>query len=98
MGGAMDAKLELLKSLEQIISEQLGVLQDEINETSTWLQLGADSLDRMALSMAIEDAFEVAIPHQVGERLDTVGETVDHLSTLIAAQGTSAPQEHRAEL
>jgi len=94
----MDAKLELLKSLEQIISEQLGIAEEKIFETSTWLQLGADSLDRMALSMAIEDAYEVAIPHQVGERLDTVGETVDHLSTLIADRGRSAPHEHRAEL
>jgi acyl carrier protein len=80
----MDAKQELLTRLQQITSEQLGVQQEGITEKSTWSQLGADSLDRLGISLAIEDAFKVDIPHQVGERLNTVGETVDYLSTLLA--------------
>jgi acyl carrier protein len=86
----MDAKQELLTRLQQISSEQLGVQQDEITEESTWAQLGADSLDRLEMSRAIEDAFKVEIPHQVGERLNTVGETVDHLLTLIAVRRESS--------
>lgn len=80
----MDAKQELLTLLQPIISEQLGVLPEEITETSTWIELGADSLDRLGMSLAIEEAFDVNIPHLVGERLNTVGETVEHLLTLIA--------------
>jgi len=80
----MDAKQDLLTRLQQICSEQLGVHQEEITEKSTWIQLGADSLDRLAMSRAIEDEFKVDIPHGVGEWLNTVGETVDHLLTLIA--------------
>jgi acyl carrier protein len=82
----MNGKEELLIRLQQIISEQLGVEEERVTETSTWTQLGADSLDRMGISMAIEDVFKVDIPHLVGEHLNTVGETVDHLSTLITAQ------------
>lgn len=82
----MDAKQELLTRLQQISSEQLGVDQAEITPDSTWIQLGADSLDRLQMSRVIEDEFKVEIPHTVGERLNTVGETVDHLLTMIAAQ------------
>jgi acyl carrier protein len=82
----MEAKQEILTRLQPIISEQLGVQQEEITEESTWTQLGTDSLDRLAMSLAIEEAFKVGIPHLVGERLNTVGETVDHLLTLMAAR------------
>lgn len=83
----MNTKQELLARLQQISSEQLGVREQEITEDSTWAALGADSLDRLAMSRAVEDAFSVEIPHQVGEQLNTVGETLDHLLNLIASRG-----------
>jgi acyl carrier protein len=86
MGGAMNAKQEILTRLRQITSEQLGVPPGEITEDSTWIELGADSLDRLAMSRAVEDAFKVDIPHPVGERLNTVGGTADHLLALIAVR------------
>jgi len=82
----MDARKEVLTRLKHIISHQLGIRQEEITEKSTWSQLGADSLDRLGMSLAVENAFKVDIPHGVGERLNTVGETIDHLLSLIAAQ------------
>ena len=82
----MNTKQELLTRLQQISSEQLGVQQEEITEKSTWIQLGADSLDRLEMSRAVENEFMVEIPHTVGERLNTVGETVDHLFSLIAVR------------
>jgi len=82
----MNEKRELLARLQQIISEQLGVRQEEVTEKSAWAHMGADSLDRLEMSRVIEDAFKVDIPHHIGERLNTVGETVDHLFTLIAAR------------
>src|SRR5260370_42512037 len=83
----MDTKQELVKRLQQIISEHLGVEEQEITENSTWTDLGADSLDRLEMSLAIEGALNVDIPHRVGERLNTVGETVDHLLTLMPGSG-----------
>jgi acyl carrier protein len=82
----MDLKQDLLARLQIISGEQLGVLNEKITEECTWAQLGADSLDRLQMTRAVEDAFNVEIPHAVGERLNTVGETVDHLVTLIAAR------------
>jgi acyl carrier protein len=83
----MNTKQELLTRMRQIIGEHLGVEEDEITENSTWTDLGADSLDRMDMSLALESSLNVDIPHLVGERLNTVGQTVDHLLTLIDAPG-----------
>jgi acyl carrier protein len=80
----MNPKRELLLRLKKIISEHLGVDQEEVTEESTWFQLGADSLDRLEMSLAIEEAFKVDIPYRVGEQLNSVGQTVEHLSTVIA--------------
>ena len=82
----MDKKHELLSRLQQVICEHLVVDPDQITENSTWMDLGADSLDRLQMSLAVEQAFKVEIPHQVGERLNTVGETARHLLTLLAAR------------
>ena len=79
----MDTKQELLTRLRQIISEHLGVEEQEITEISTWTDLGADSLDRLEMSLAIAGALNVDIPHPVGERLNTVGQTVQCLLTLM---------------
>src|SRR5689334_18418041 len=81
----MYTKKELLTRLKQIISDQLGVRPEEITEESTWAGLGADSLDRLQMSLAVEDAFKVDIPHCVGERLNTVGDTIDHVLGLIGS-------------
>jgi acyl carrier protein len=86
----MDAKQELLTHLQQIVAEHLGVKDEEISENSTWTELGADSLDRLQISLSLEDALKVELPHSIGERLNTVGETVDHLLTLqLAARDNS---------
>jgi acyl carrier protein len=82
----MNVKRELLTRLKEISSEHLGVPQENITEECTWTQLGADSLDRLEMSRVIEAAFKVEIPHSVGERLNTVGKTLDHLVSLTKAR------------
>jgi len=80
----METKQELLTRLQQIIGDHLGLEHSTVTETCTWKDLGADSLDRLAMSLAVEEAFKVSIPHEVGERLNTVRDTVDHLRALVS--------------
>jgi len=91
MEGDMDTKQELLSRLRQIVSEHLGVEEREITENSTWTELRADSLDRLQISFALEGALNIHIPHSIGERLNTVGETLDHLWTLKLARTERLP-------
>jgi len=77
----MDAKEELLTCLQHIVTDHLGIKHEEVTENSTWAELGADSLDRLQISLSLENALNIEIPHSIGERLNTVGETVNHLLT-----------------
>ena len=79
----MDNKLNVFTRLQKIVIDQLAVPENEVVEDSTWEQLGADSLDRIQLSLAIEEAFSIDIPHRVGERLNTVKDAADHIWSLM---------------
>lgn len=60
-----------------IVSEQLGVDKDKIAaETSFVNDLGADSLDLVELVMEFEEEFNVSIPDDVTDKIQTVGQAV----------------------
>ncbi len=65
-----------------IIAEQLGVGEDEIKATSSFIEdLGADSLDIVELVMAMEEEFEVEIPDEEAENIKTVQDAVNYINT-----------------
>ena len=47
--------------------------------------MGADSLDTVELVMALEEEFDIEIPDEAAEQIDTVGKAVDHISAETAA-------------
>ncbi|MFW6061973.1 MAG: acyl carrier protein [Planctomycetota bacterium] len=64
-----------------IVSEQMGVDQSEITrETSFVNDLNADSLDTVELVMEFEDEFELSIPDEEAEKIQTVGQAVDYIT------------------
>jgi acyl carrier protein len=65
-----------------IIAEQLGVAEDEIKSTSSFIEdLGADSLDIVELVMAMEEEFEVEIPDEEAENIKTVQDAINFINT-----------------
>jgi acyl carrier protein len=71
--------------VKKIIIEQLGVKEEEVvNEASFVDDLGADSLDNVELVMALEEEFEIEIPDEVAERITTVQDAIDHISSHVA--------------
>lgn len=63
-----------------IISEQMGVDKSEITrETSFINDLNADSLDTVELVMEFEDEFDMSIPDEEAEKIQTVGAAIDYL-------------------
>jgi len=64
----------------EIISEQMGVDKAEITrETSFINDLNADSLDTVELVMEFEDEFDMSIPDEEAEKIQTVGAAVDYI-------------------
>ena len=68
--------------VKKIIAEQLGVAEDEIKTTSSFIEdLGADSLDIVELVMAMEEEFEVEIPDEEAENIKTVQDAVSYVTS-----------------
>ena len=70
----------MLEKMKEIIAEQLGVDEDEIlPETSFKEDLGADSLDLFELTMALEEEYDVEIPAEELESIETVNDVIEYL-------------------
>ena len=70
----------MLEKMKEMLAEQLNCEASIITpETSFKDDLGADSLDLFELVMAFEEAFEVEIPSEDLEQIQTVGDVVKYL-------------------
>ena len=66
--------------VKQIIVEQLGVDAGDVTPASSFVDdLGADSLDRVELIMALEETFGIEIPDEDAEKISTVQDAVDYI-------------------
>jgi len=72
--------MSLERRVQEIIVEQLGVSAEEaVPEASFIEDLGADSLDIVELVMAMEEEFDVEIPDEDAEKLQTIGAATQYL-------------------
>ena len=63
--------------VKSIIVEQLGVDEEEVTPDASFVDdLGADSLDTVELVMALEEEFDIEIPDDAAEHIQTVGDAV----------------------
>ncbi|MEE2679320.1 MAG: acyl carrier protein [Myxococcota bacterium] len=63
-----------------IIVEQLGLTKEEIVPEASFVDdLGADSLDIVELVMAMEETFDVEIPDDDAEKIQTIGDAISYL-------------------
>ena len=66
--------------VKQIIVEQLGVEESEVTPNAHFIDdLGADSLDIVELVMTFEEAFEIEIPDEEAEKIQTVKDSIDYI-------------------
>ncbi len=71
---------EISEKVKKIIIDKLGVDGSEVtNEASFTNDLGADSLDTVELIMEFEKEFDVSIPDEQAENIQTVGQAVEYL-------------------
>ena len=63
-----------------IVCDQLGVSREKVSpETSFVSDLDADTLDQVELVMELEEEFDLSIPDEDAEKIQTVGEAIKYI-------------------
>lgn len=74
--------MSLNPKIKDIIVEQLGVDPDKVKLEASFIDdLGADSLDIVELVMAMEEEFDLEIPDEDAEKLKTVQNVSDYITS-----------------
>ena len=74
-----------LDRVRKVVVERLKVSADEVTETASFIDdLGADSLDVVDLVIGFEDEFEVQIPDEDAEKIQTVSQAVAYIDAKMA--------------
>lgn len=76
----------IAERVNKIIVDKLGVDESEVNPEANFTNdLGADSLDTVELIMEFEKEFDIAIPDEQAEAIQTVGQAVSYLESQVKA-------------
>ena len=74
--------MAVFDDVKAVVVEQLNVSADEVKPESKFVEdLGADSLDVVELVMALEEKFDVEIPDDQAEKIQTVQNAVDFIES-----------------
>lgn len=72
---------DIAARVKKIVIEHLGVDEAKVIEAASFIDdLGADSLDTVELVMAFEEEFNIEIPDDAAEKIQTVGDAVSFIS------------------
>ena len=63
-----------------IVAEQLGVSKEQVTRDTSFVNdLGADSLDTVELVMELEEEFDITIPDDAAEKIQTFGQAIEYI-------------------
>ncbi len=74
--------MALEDQVKEIIVEQLGVDKGDVKMESHFVDdLGADSLDTVELVMKLEEDFDIEIPDEDAEKIQTVRDAIEYITS-----------------
>ena len=76
--------MEIDKEVKEIVSKQLDINIDKMKNDASFIDdLGADSLDVVELIMALEEKFDIRIPDEDAEKMNTIGNVIEYIKTKV---------------
>ena len=79
--------MSLEARVSELIVDQLGVTKEELVPKASFIDdLGADSLDIVEMVMAMEETFDIEIPDDDAEKIQTVGDALSYLKERVGAE------------
>ena len=77
-----DDRNSIREKVLDIVCEQMGASRDKITDATSFINdLGADSLDTVELVMEFEDEFDLNIPDEDAEKIQTVGDAIAYIES-----------------
>ena len=74
----------LSEQVIEIISTQMNIPKEKISLDSQFVaDLGFDSLDKVEFVMQAEEKFDISVPDEVGDTINTVQDAVHQIQKLI---------------
>ena len=74
--------MALLDDIKEVVVEQLSVNADEVKEDAKFVEdLGADSLDAVELVIALEEKFDIEIPDDEAEKIQTITDVATYIES-----------------
>lgn len=74
----------VFEKIQAILADQLSIDEDSITTESRLDEdLNADSLDSIDLVMSIEDEFELEVPEEIIQKMETVSDIVSYIESVI---------------
>ena len=68
---------DIAERVFRIVSERLGYDQDKLTMDTSFIQdLGSDSLDLVELTMELEEEFQITIPEEAADDIQTIGDVI----------------------
>ncbi|HGY91913.1 MAG TPA: acyl carrier protein [Planctomycetes bacterium] len=75
----------IAEKVKSIVCEKMGANPEKLTESTSFINdLGADSLDTVELVMEFEEAFDINIPDEDAEKIQTVGDAVAYIEKHVA--------------
>lgn len=65
----------------QKIAEAKGVDKSTLKRETTFLEIGADSLDMVEFSIDLEESFKITINHEDMVNIKTLGQAIDFIES-----------------
>jgi acyl carrier protein len=75
---------DVQKKVHAILTDKLGIPESEITPDASFVKdLGIDSLDYAELVMEFEQTFDIKIPDDDAEKLQTIGQAIGYIQSKV---------------
>lgn len=78
-GHLLWASAVMFETFQRRFAESLGVAPEKITPGLSLANLGADSLDTVELVMELEEEFDITIPDEDAERIQTIADAIRYI-------------------